>query len=48
VPYVYFISDGTVDSNDVYINNFIITNNDEYFLTHYTELEYINSTGSGG
>ena len=22
MPFVYFISDGTVDSNDVYINNF--------------------------
>ena len=46
-PFVYFISDGTVDSNDVYINNFTNTDSEEYFLTHYTELEYINSTATG-
>lgn len=47
MPFVYFISDGTVDSNDVYINNFTNTDSEEYFLTHYTELEYINSTATG-
>ena len=42
VPYIYFISDGTIDSNDIYINNY---NNS---FSQYTELEYINSTASGG
>jgi hypothetical protein len=45
---VYFITDGTVDSNDVYINNFTNTASDKYFLTEYTVLEYINSTATGG
>ena len=47
-PFVYFITDGTVDSNDVYINNFTNTASDKYFLTEYTVLEYINSTATGG
>ena len=42
VPYIYFISDGTVDSNDIYINNY------NHSFSQYTKLEYINSTATGG